>query len=345
MKPDNSQTNKTQIDFSPFNEPVTDADIAAYKAYDKKTDGGSAPGPLRNIAIIFFISLIPILVSWSVIGELQLGGLGAVIATSICLGLSGAAAYGIWRMIQASTRWTARLYKFATRNNLVYISQHLDPGYAGMIFDEGHSRIIGLAFGFPGRAEIGNYTYTTGSGKNSQDHTWGYVKVKLPRKLPHMVLDAKGNNTLGMFTNLPDVFNKDQVLALEGDFNSHFTLYAPKEYERDAFYVFTPDVMAKLIDDGGGYDMEVVGDELFVYKSSGFNLDTEAEITKLLATVDSIGVELREQTDFYADERIGDRAQNIVAPQGMKLKHGFNWAIVVIIVFVIMYQFAVVFGE
>ena len=44
---------------------------------------------------------------------------------------------------------------------------------------------------------------------------------------------------------------RTQVLSLEGDFDRYFTLYCPKEYERDALYVFTPDLMA-LLDRRGG---------------------------------------------------------------------------------------------
>ena len=99
----------------------------------------------------------------------------------------------------------------------------------------------------PRFVEFANYRYTTGSGKNKTTHTWGYVAVKLDVPLPHIVLDAKGNN--GIFgSNLPATFDKDQRLSLEGDFDEYFSLYCPQGYEPDALYLFTPDIMARFID-------------------------------------------------------------------------------------------------
>lgn len=340
MKPDNTQTAKAEIDFSPLNDPVTQADLEAYTTFEKKTDGKltTISNVLLNVTYFGGISFVVVMVAISVIGEHGLGVFGALGVIILILGLAAAAGYGIWRMIKASTREAARLYKFTTRNDLAYINMQDDPEYAGMIFDEGHSRFIRLAFGFPGRAEIGNYTYVTGSGKNRTTHHWAYVKTKLDRRLPHMVLDAKKNNFLGKFSNLTDTFDKSQTLSLEGDFDTHFTLYAPQQYERDALYIFTPDVMAALIDSGSSYDMEVIDDELYIYRVSHFNLASEQELRRMLAVVDTIQAQLRGQAVRYADERVGDRAQNIVAPQGARLKRGINWLTIILIISFVLYM-------
>lgn len=65
--------------------------------------------------------------------------------------------------------------------------------------------------------DMGNYRYTTGSGKNRTTHHWGYMVLALDRALPHMMLDSRANNRLFGATNLPTYFKKDQVLSLEGD--------------------------------------------------------------------------------------------------------------------------------
>ncbi|MGO2519117.1 MAG: hypothetical protein ACTH8F_03255, partial [Microbacterium sp.] len=101
---------------------------------------------------------------------------------------------------------------------------------------------------------------------------WGYVAVKLDVPLPNIVLDALGNNGFG--TNLPASFRKDQALSLEGDFNKYFTLYCPEGYEQDALYLFTPDIMARFIDNAAELDVEIVDDWLFLYtKRSASTLD------------------------------------------------------------------------
>jgi len=332
----NTQT-KPVIDYAPLTTPVTDAEFAAYKALSAQTTRFEKIALVVIVTIVLFASLF--VFPWPLVDVLQIKGFGVLMALMLWVGTIGAIMYGLSQLIKAADKKAARLFVFATRNNLTFVKDRLDPGYSGMIFDEGHARKITRGYGFPGRAEIGNYVYTTGSGKNKQTHTWGYIKVKLPRRLPHMVLDSKSNNVFGRFSNLTDTFGKDQVLSLEGDFNDYFTLYAPKQYERDALYVFTPDVMAKLIDNGGGFDMEVVDDELFIYKGESFGLGSEAELTKLLSIIDSIGTELSEQTDHYADERVADRAQNIIAPQGMRLKRGINWLSVALFILAAFYIF------
>ena len=336
MNPESSSVSPT-FDFSPLQQPLSDADLAAYRSLNNKD--GKAKKALW--IIIFSVLALPTLFAMlsSNINDMQHGDFSVLFFMGVWLAVVGGVIYVISLLINAAEKRKARLYSFAIRNHLTFINEQADPGYAGMIFDEGHSRSISAGYVFPQQTEIGNYTYITGSGKNSETHEWGYVKVKMPRKLPNMVLDAKSNNVFGKFTNLPDTFRKDQVLSLEGDFNDHFTLYAPKEYERDALYVFTPDVMAKLIDYGGGFDMEVVEDELFIYKSGKFDLSSQTELTNLLSIVESIGSELREQTDQYADEQVGDRTQNIVAPQGMRLKHGINWIAVIIVIAFLAFNF------
>ena len=168
------------------------------------------------------------------------------------------------------------------------------------------------------------------------------MALQLDRALPHMVLDSTANN--GIFgSNLPATFNKDQVLHLEGDFDKHFTLYCPKEYERDALYVFTPDLMALLIDAvsiqaSSPFDVEIIDKWMFVYSSAAFDLRQPALHQRLLGIVDTVGAKTLSQTDRYRDERVGDFTANIVAPQGQRLKRGVSvGAIIALVVFVVLW--------
>ena len=109
------------------------------------------------------------------------------------------------------------------------------------------------------------------------------------------------------------------MLHLEGDFDNYFTLYCPKEYERDALYVFTPDLMALLIDNASPFDVEIVDKWMFVYSSATLDLRQPAVHQRLLGIVDTVGAKALSQTERYADERVGDVTANIVAPQGRRL--------------------------
>jgi hypothetical protein len=317
-----------KLDYSPLHQPVTQTDIATFKAATRKPKnnvvGIVVLSVLGSIAFVFILMAIisnpgsPIgLVAAAIIGLIVLV---AVIAT------------------RAQLKRRAKLYKFAAANGLRLLCDVADPGYAGMIFDEGDSRRINEALLFADGTEIGNYQYSTGSGKNRHTHYWSYVRIKLARRLPNMVLDARKNNLFGNFTNLPDSFSRNQTLSLEGDFNNYFTLYAPKEYERDALYVFTPDVMAAVIDVGQTYDMEVVDDNLMLYSTDRGVLSSEDRLNTLLAIIEKIGTELRDQSDYYTDERTGDRAANIVAEPGRRLKNSVSIPTIIAVVLVIIYH-------
>ncbi|PZQ88416.1 MAG: hypothetical protein DI534_12810 [Leifsonia xyli] len=225
-----------------------------------------------------------------------------------------------------------RLVRFAQANGFSYSRSDDEPSYPGLIFRIGRRRqaVDHILRSAPRFLDLGNFRYVVGAGKNTRTRTWGFMALHLDRRIPHMLLDARANNFLG--SNLPTAFSKDQVLSLEGDFDRHFTLYCPREYERDALYVFTPDLMALLIDEAGAFDVEVIDDWMFVYSQVPFRMGDPATLMRLLRIVDTVGAKTLDRTDYYADERIGNRAVNLVAPQGMRLRRGIPWAVVLAVV-------------
>lgn len=234
-----------------------------------------------------------------------------------------------------------RLLQFAAANQLVYLTTVPYDGRAGMIFGIGSNPNFTEQFIAEGRAfaEIGNYQFTTGSGKNRTTHDFGYVRIKLPRRLPNMVLDSRSNNYFGLLSNLNVSFPSDQKLSLEGDFDKYFTLYAPIEYKTDALYVLTPDVMQALITYAKDYDCEIIDDDFYVYSSNIFNLWDIESIKNIVSIANQLQPELAEQTEYYADTNTGNRAANIVMPQGARLKKRvFPLAIIFTILYII-FQF------
>ena len=216
-----------------------------------------------------------------------------------------------------------------------------NPDYPGAIFGVGDSRAVWEhLYRADGRyLDLGNYQYTTGSGRERQVHRWGYIAIKLDRAVPHMVLDAKSNNSLFGFSNLPTAFNRKQVLALEGDFDRYFTLYCPTEYERDALYVFTPDLMALLIDESGHLDVEIIDDWMFAYSPTAWELTDPAAMARLFRIIDTVGAKTLARTDRYADHRMGDRTLDRVAPAGRRLRRSLPAITIAVAAFI-----ALVFG-
>lgn len=326
----------SELDYAPLSQPVTKADIAAFRHSREPQQSWTKPLLRIGYIVIAVVAVVSLGLGFALLGHNSFST--SFMPLLVWISLISGVIYFARRALVARYRLLVRVDRFATRNGLqLKYDTAIAAYYPGMIFDEGRSRQVREVLIFPEMGEIGNYSYITGSGKNQTTHYWAYLKVKLPRKLPHMVLDAKKNNFFGKISNLTDTFDRSQTLSLEGDFNEHYTLYAPKQYERDALYIFTPDVMAKLIDNGSSYDMEVIDDELYLYRAGKIDLASELELKSLLAIVETIGTDLHDQTDYYADERVGDRTQNIIAASGARLKHGVNWVVVGFVILMILF--------
>lgn len=220
---------------------------------------------------VVFTMIGAVLAMLATSGEGVLGWLFVVVPPLAVAGLAVATTFGVLRSSRARDERMYRLDGFARANAMSYLPQLAAPPLPGMIFSIGHDRqAMDLVRGErPRFVEFANYRYQTGSGKNQTTHHWGYVAVKLDTPLPHIVLDAVGNN--GLFgSNLPAAFDRDQRLSLEGDFDRFFSLYCPAGYERDALYLFTPDIMARFIDNAAALDVEIVDDWLFLYAQREF---------------------------------------------------------------------------
>lgn len=225
---------------------------------------------------------------------------------------------GVWGLI-SSTKTRYKIDAFISRNSLTALSgQKISDSHKGFIFNVGNSRHYnGIGFNDSVLSEIGNQTYTIGSGKNKQHHNFGVIRLKLSRKLPHMVLDSTKNNDFG--ENLAKSFRSNQKLSLEGDFDKYFTLYTPKQYERDALYVFTPELMSILVDQLSLYDIEIIDDDLYLYNPTPFVLSDGNQLKSLIVFANKIISEFRDNTDLYKDDRPISGESGLVAEQGQRL--------------------------
>lgn len=232
-----------------------------------------APSYHRAPSTRLFVGLIAGIAVVAVAGFVLLGGLpsrsgnGSGPTPLLMIGLLAGAVVAVLAVLSWRTRRIKRfrLSQFAAANGMTYTADSSHPPFPGMIFGIGSSRQSTdvLRGNRPRPVEFGNYRYTVRHGKSSTTHHWGYVAVKLDVPLPNIVLDAIGNNGFG--SNLPAAFQRAQRLSLEGDFDRHFTLYCPAGYERDALYLFTPDIMARFIDHAAELDVEIIDDWLFLY--------------------------------------------------------------------------------
>lgn len=332
------------IDYTPLTAPLGRDEVTAFRQ-GKRADPAYGSSS-RSVGIILVVVLIVVaaIVASSIVGiiigaansvpsnpvflvtSLAVPIVFLVVLTLIVVAVArGSLGWGNWE------RWL-RLDRFAGANSLVFSPSSPNPSYPGAVFTLGRSRVAldHLRTTTERFIDYGNYRFVTGSGRSSTTHNWGFFAMSLDRALPHMVLDSRANNGLFGTTNLPAAFTKSQVLELEGDFNEFFTLYCPREYERDALYVFTPDLMALLIDEAAPFDVEIVDTWMFVYSARPFDLQQPAVHQRLWRIADTVGHKAVSQTERYADERVGDYSANIVAPQGRRLARGIPVITVVI---------------
>lgn len=137
--------------------------------------------------------------------------------------------------------------------------------------------------------------------------------MRLPRALPHLMIDARSNGTLRSL--LPST----QRLSLEGDFDRYFTAYVPQGYERDALQLLTPDVMVCLIDHGRQWDIEIIDDRLVVASRRFRRRSDRSDVTALLLFSELIGAELGHQVANYTDSR-AEQPRTQVASAGRRLR-------------------------
>ena len=143
----------------------------------------------------------------------------------------------------------------------------------------------------------------------------GVAEIVLERAVPNIVLE---NRRAGIMRRRGDRFRPQQRLRLEGDFDRTFALYCPTGYERDALYIFTPDLMALLLDLAPDCEVELVGDRLVLYSGSPWRLWKAARFARVVTMVDAIAAKVRRQTALYGDER--SAATGVIAAGGRRLR-------------------------
>jgi len=314
--PSSSSTSSYPFDARPLVEPVTRAEARAHTQELRRTGRLPSSATASTVIVIVvagfillvfgsvFVTMIGVFLS--TLGEGR--GLTATLFTLVPLlvigGLVAIGIVGLLRVFGSRDERMLRLDRFAAANRMTYVPQLDAPALPGMIFSVGRSRqAFDLVRGDrPRFVEFANYKCVTGSGKNQTTHRWGYVAVRLDVPLPHIVLDALGNNALFM-SNLPKTFDRDQRLRLEGDFDRHFALYCPAGYERDALYLFTPDIMARFIDNAAALDVEIVDDWLFLYAKRDFSTLDPATWAWLFSVVRALLDKLH-QWSRWRDERL-----------------------------------------
>lgn len=228
---------------------------------------------------------------------------------------------GRWRRLRPWRRWF-RLESFAADNGLVYRPEAEVTGSGAMFRQGRHRRIVDSMSSSDGSFEIGTFAFQRRNGRvEGHEEAYGYLRITLPRRVPHLVLISVARRTLQGYSSVGLAFAESQRVRLEGDFDRSFAFYAPDGYGADARYVLTPDFMARLVDHAAAYDLEFVDDELYVYTPTGWDIEKVATWAWARWFVEMVGVAAMRRTGRFTDDRAVSPGRE-VAPQGRRLRFG-----------------------
>ena len=346
---------RVMLDTSPLTAPIDRRELRAFR---RTLPSSVRPGIASFFLPVAFILLFPVLLifldgGWAFGDDLRSLDLSGRVVPFLVMPLFGVVllARALWRRNGVRS---FRLDRFARANSFTYTARVDGPRLPGMIFArQGETSAFSTDLvrreGDPSFV-VANHTLATGSGKERKEYRWGYVALRLNTPLPHIVLDAQRNNSWGK--SLPLALASRQQLSLEGDFDRYFALYCPEGYEADALYLFTPDIMARLIDSAALFDVEIIDDYVFLYSTEEVSTLDPARWQQVLAAVDIFSRRVA-QWERWRDDRIevdaraekkGDAVpysarRTGVASQGRRLARRSNlWHIVLIIpVLIVLY--------
>jgi hypothetical protein len=336
------------LDLSPLTDPIDKAELAAFTATARRDPRylhwrlGFPGFSLFFLGLVllllsgFFGLLLHTAVTGQVVVDRPAGDwVTLAVAMTIPIGLFAYCSYLFVKIARdpIQSDEVFRLNRFADRNGLRFtprddleepVAYPFTPfGKPRTVVRDRFQPAIGSAFDF-------GLAYKPAMGKIDTTESRWYIAIALDRALPHIVLEStKRRNPLSRM--LP-VMERDQSFSLEGDFDKYFTLYCPSGYERDALYIFTPDLMALCIDEARTFDVEIIDNWMFVHADRAPRLSDPRVMRRIFRIIDLVGAKALSQTDRYRDVTAeGD--MTVVAPPGRRLRTTISIVVVIFAIF------------
>jgi hypothetical protein len=113
--------------------------------------------------------------------------------------------------------------------------------------------------GWPGVLAVGKRRYPYEMGDQLLRYggmaSFSGIDILLPKRLPHIFLDAHANN----HGHQPQFeFEGDNRISLEGDFDHVFRAYAPKQHKQLVLSILGPDVLELFMKHASRFDVEII---------------------------------------------------------------------------------------
>ena len=175
--------------------------------------------------------------------------------------------------------------QFAQKENFSYIKRGDINSVGGFFFEkETKSKISDVASGSRNELPMRVFLlYSTDSGVGST-----VFECTFPHPVPQINLQGlkpfyssknnKGTALVGIeFMRFVTKFNNSKQLTFEGDFNSNFSVWVKKEFEQEAFEIFTPEFMELLLETSASFGLKFFGNKVYLIVPKFFDRKWELD--------------------------------------------------------------------
>ncbi len=233
------------------------------------------------------------------------------------IGYTVLAAVGfVWWAVGLSRR--VKVAAFAWANGWAYadtLERTRRPGAAFTRVAHGRERAVIACDDDRMPFELGmHHSVAHGQERATIQRPFAFIELPLPASVPHIVLANRKRSivpTLGLGRGAAH-------MDLEGEFAKTFRLIVPEGYQQDALYIFTPDLMARVLDLGSGAEIELVSDRLYVYLPSGTRFDHAETMTAVLTLAEEFHRRFAVRTELYRDDEAGGLAARAGVSVGLR---------------------------
>ncbi|PPF54992.1 hypothetical protein C5B94_06865 [Clavibacter michiganensis] len=267
---------RTRLDTAALTGRIRRGELRAFRReFRRAHPEAEGIGPRARSSLMHFLmwdSVVALALMGAVMAETLREGAPDAGEQALFQGLIGAVfaillvVFGSWvirsRERRGGYRAHLRLVRFGEANGMAYLPGPMSDGHFGSARRYFDLTRVMRPTGAPG-IELGNHEIVTAGRREGAPRFGGYAMIRLGADMPHIRVIARRGPVRRALTmaSRPD---REQRLSLEGDFDRHYALHCEAGSERDALYLFTPDVLAVLIDRVRGLDVEVVGDRLLL---------------------------------------------------------------------------------
>ena len=204
-------------------------------------------------------------------------------------------------LIRRNTSRQVRMWRAASMNGMRYLDRGGTPPLVGTAVNQGGTAVPSDVL-VADSASASAVEFTAATFQSRPGFTLrrsGMVQVPLGRDVPNIALV---NARASVFGGSGSRFTHEQRLGLEGDFDRTFSLYCPAGYERDALYIFTPDLMAILLDVVSDCEVELVDGHVVIYSGGPWRLWRPERFASVVRIAELLGARAQRRTARYRDD-------------------------------------------